>query len=83
MEVMKRNYDAASIVATGSFIKGLLLGSTLFEDLIKKIPYDTEEARMRAKKVFRVLESKEKMNKKVTTISVERATRAQNKRSYP
>ena len=45
MEVMNMIYDADSVVATGSFIKGLQLGSMLFEDLIKKTPYDMAEIR--------------------------------------
>ena len=83
MEVMNMIYDADSIVSTGSFIKGLQPGSMLFEDLIKNTPYDMAEIRMRAEGVFRVLESREKLSRKVTAISVEKVAPRQNKRSYP
>ena len=46
-------YDADSVVAARSFIKGLQPGSMLFEDLIKNIPYDMAE--IRARDEFRVL----------------------------
>ena len=36
MQVVNMIYDVDSVAATGSFIKGLLPGSMLFEDLIKK-----------------------------------------------
>ena len=65
IEVMNIIYDIDSIAAARSFIKGLLHGCMLFEDLIKNNPYDMAEVRMRAEGVFRVLESREKMNKKV------------------
>ena len=53
MEVMNTIYDVDSIAtAAGSFIKGLLPSSMLFEDLIKNIPYDMVEVRMRAEGVF-------------------------------
>ena len=74
IEVMNMIYDADSVAATGSFIKGLQLGSMLFEDLIKNTPYDNTEVRVRAEGVFRVLESREKLNMKVTAIFVEKAT---------
>ena len=41
------------------------------------------EIRERAEGVFRVLESREKLSKKVTAISVEKELPMQNKRSYP
>ena len=63
--MMNTIYDADFVVATGSFIKGLQPGSMLFEDLIKKTPYDMAEIRVRAEGVFRVLESREKLSKKV------------------
>ena len=44
----------------------------LFEDLIKNTPYDMAEIRVRAEGVFRVLESKEKLSRKVTAIYVEK-----------
>ena len=86
MEVMNMIYDVDSIAIASSFIKGLLLGLMLFEDLIKHTPYDMAEVRKRVEGVFRVLESREKLNKKVTTISVDKAAQSslgQNKRSYP
>ena len=55
----------------------------LFKDLIKNTPYDMAEIIVRAKGVFKVLESREKLSRKVTAISVEKATPEQNKRSYP
>ena len=55
----------------------------LFKDLIKTTPYDMAEIIVRAKGVFKVLESREKLSRKVTAISVEKATPEQNKRSYP
>ena len=55
----------------------------LFEDLINNTPYDMTEVRVKAKGVFRVLESIEKLSRKVTVIFVEKATLEQNKRSYP
>ena len=55
----------------------------LFEDLIKNTPYDMEEIRVRAEGVFRVLESREKLSRKVTTISVEKVAPELNKSSYP
>ena len=64
-------YNADLVTATGSFIKGLQPGSMLFEDLIKNTPYDMTEIRERAEGVFRVLESREKLSKKVTAILVE------------
>ena len=57
MEVMNMIYDADSVAAIGSFIKGLQPGSMLFEDLIKNTPYNMTEIRERAEGVFRVLES--------------------------
>ena len=83
MEVMNTIYNADSVVAAGSFIKRLQPGSMLFEDLIKNTPYDMTEVRERAKGVFRVLESREKMGKKVTAIIVEKEFPTQNKRSFP
>ena len=50
----------------------------LFKDLIKNTPYDMAEIRARAEGVFRVLESREKLSKKVTAISVEKATLEHN-----
>ena len=76
-------YDADILVAIGSFIKELQPSSILFEDLIKNTSHDMVEIRERAEEVFRVLESREKLNKKVTTISVEKVVPEQNKRSYP
>ena len=83
MEVMNMIYDADSMAATGSFIKGLQPGSMLFEDLIKNIPYDMTEIREKAEGVFRVLESREKLSKKVTAISVEKEDPVHNKKNYP
>ena len=83
IEVMNMIYNADSVTAAGSFIKGLQLGSMLFEDLIKNTPYDMTEVRERADGVFRVLKSREKMGKKVTVITVEKEFPAQNKRSFP
>ena len=83
MEVINTIYDANSIAATGSFIKGLQPGSMLFKDLIKNTPYDMVEIRARVEGVFRVLKSRKKLNKKVTAISVEKAAPKQNKRSFP
>ena len=72
MEVMNMIYDADSVATAGSFIKGLQPGSMLFEDLIKNTPYDMAEIRVRAEGVFRVLESREKLSRKVTAIYVEK-----------
>ena len=83
IEVMNMIYNADSVAAAGSFIKGLQLGSMLFEDLIKNTPYDITEIRARSEGVFRVLESREKLSKKVTAISVEKAIPDQSKRNYP
>ena len=83
MEVMNMMYDADSVVATGSFIKGLQPGSMLFEDLIKNTPYDMTVVRVRADGVFRVLESRGKLSKKVIAISVEKAAPEQSKMNYP
>ena len=76
-------YDADSFAAIGSFIKGFQPGFMLFEDLIKNTPYDMKEVRARAERVFRVLESMEKLSKKVTAISVEKTTPEQSKMNYP
>ena len=76
-------YNADSMAAAGSFIKGLQPGSMLFKDLIKNTPYDITEIRERTEGVFRVLESREKLSKKVTVISVEKEVPIHNKRSYP
>ena len=54
----------------------------LFEDLIKNTSCDMAEIRVRAEGVFRVLESLEKLSKKVTAISVEKVAPEQGKRSY-
>ena len=72
MKVMNMIYDADSVATVGSFIKGLQHGSMLFENLIKNTPYDMAEIRVRAEGVFRVLESREKLSRKVTTISIEK-----------
>ena len=72
MKVMNMIYDADSVAAASSFIKGLQPSSMLFEDLIKNTPYDMAEVRVRAEGVFRVLESREKLSKKVTTIFIEK-----------
>ena len=82
MKVMNTIYDANSIAATGSFIKGLQPGSMLFKDLIKNTPYDMAKIRPRAEGVFRVLESREKLSKKVIAMSVEKAALEQNKKSF-
>ena len=71
------------MAAAGSFIKGLHPRSMLFEDLIKNTLYDMVEIRERAEGVFRVLESKEKLGRKVIAISVEKEAPVQNKRNYP
>ena len=55
----------------------------LFEDLIKNIPYDMAEIRVQVEEVFRVLESREKLSKKVIAISIKKVALEQNKRSYP
>ena len=83
MEVMNMIYDVDSVAVAGSFIKGLQPSSMLFEDLIKNTTYDIGKIRVRAEGVFKVLESKEKLSRKVTAIYVEKATPEQNKRSYP
>ena len=83
MEVMNMIYDADSVAAARYFIKGLQLGSMLFEDLIKNTPYDMVKIRVRVEGVFRVLDSREKLSRKVTAISVEKVVLEQNKRSYP
>ena len=57
MKVMNMIYDADSVAPARSFIKGLQLGTILFEDLIKNTPYDMVEIRAGAKGVFMVLES--------------------------
>ena len=80
--MMNTIYDADSVAAVGSFIKGLQPGSMLFEDLIKNTPYDMAKIRERARGLFRMLESREKPSKKVTAISMEKATLEQNKRSF-
>ena len=54
----------------------------LFKDLIKNTLYDMVEIRERAEGVFRVLESKEKLGRKVTTISMEKEIPVQNKRNF-
>ena len=63
--------------------QGLQPGSMLFEDLIKNTPYDKATIRARAEGLFRMLESKEKLSKKVTAISMEKVAPKQNKRSFP
>ena len=75
-------YDIDSVAANGSFIKGLQPGLMLFEDLIKNSPYDMKEIREMAEGVFRMLESREKLGRKVTAIFVEKVAPEQNKRSY-
>ena len=52
IEVMNIIYNVDSVAVAGSFIKGMLLGSMLFKDLIKHTPYDMEEVRMRTEGVF-------------------------------
>ena len=49
MEVMNMIYNADSVAAAGSFIKGLQPGSMLFEDLIKKhsLRYDRDQGKGR------------------------------------
>ena len=71
MEVMNTIYDANYVATAGSFIKGLQPGSMLFEDLIKNTPYDMAEIRVRAEGVFKVLDSREKLSKKMKAISME------------
>ena len=51
----------------------------LFEDLIKNTPYDMEEIKVRVVGVFRVLESREKLSKKVIAISIEKVAPEQVK----
>ena len=46
-------------------------------------PYDMAKIIKRVEGVFRVLESREKLSRKVTAISVEKVAPEQNKRSYP
>ena len=82
MEVMNTIYDADFVVVVGSFIKGLQPGFMLFENLIKNTPYDMAKIRVGVEGVFRVLESREKLSKKVTAISIEKAAPEQNKRSF-
>ena len=83
MEVINMIYDADSVAAAGSFIKGLQLGSMLFNDLIKNTPYDIAEIRERAEGVFKVLERREKLSRKVIAIFMVNIALEQNKRSYP
>ena len=83
MEVMNMIYDADSVAVAGSFIKGLQPGSMLFEDLSKNTFYDIANIRVRAKGVFRVLESRKKLSRKLTAISVEMVAPELDKRSYP
>ena len=54
----------------------------MFEDFIKNTPYDMAEIRERVKGVFRVLERREKLGRKVTAISVEKEIPVQNKRNF-
>ena len=75
-------YDADSIATARSFIKGLQPGSMLFEYLIKNTLYDMAEIRVRAEGEFRVLESREKLSRKVIA-TVEKVTPELNKKSYP
>ena len=65
-------YDANSVATVGSFIKGLQPGPMLFKDLIKNTPYDIVEIRVKAEGVFRVLDSRKKLSRKVKAISVEK-----------
>ena len=83
IEVMNMIYNADSVATAGSFIKALQPGSMLFEDLNKNTPYNMAEVRVWTEGVFRVLESWEKLSKKVTVISVEKVAPEQGKRSYP
>ena len=76
-------YDADSVAAASSFIKGLQPGAMLFKDLVKNTPYDMTEVKARAEELYRVLESREKLNKKVTAISMEKSVPEQSKRNYP
>ena len=55
----------------------------LFEDVIKNTPYAMVKIIVRVEGVFRVLESKEKLSRKVTAISAMKAAPELNKRSYP
>ena len=82
MEVMNMIYDANLVAAVGSFIKGLQPSSMLFEDLIKNTLYDMAEVKVKAEGVFRVLESQEKLSKKVIAIFVEKVAPKQGKKSY-
>ena len=75
-------YDVDLEATVGRFIKGLQPGSMLFEDLIKNTPYDMAEIKERAEGVFKVLESREKLGRKVTTISMEKEIPMQNKRNF-
>ena len=72
-------YDADSVAATGSFIKGLQPGSMLFEDMVLLFI----EVRARVEGVFRALESREKLSKKITAISMQKVAPEQSKRNYP
>ena len=82
MEVMNIIYDADSVATAGFFNKGLQPGLMLFEDLIKNTPYDMAEIKERAEGVFRVLESREKLGRKVTAISVKKEIPVQNKKNF-
>lgn len=84
MNVINTIHDANFMAVACSFIKGLLPGSMLFEDLIKHSPYDIAKDKLRAKRVFKELESQEKLAKKIIIIA-NGATRnmpKSNKRSF-
>lgn len=85
MDVMNMIYNVDLVTVAGSFIKGLFPSSIQFEDLIKHSPYDMTEVRSQAEGIFRVLETKGKLNKKLIVIQVNDSipnTPTQSKRAY-
>lgn len=71
MDVMNTIYDVDSVATICSFIKGLF---SPFEDLIKNTPYGMAKVRMRAKGIFIILKSREKLAKKMTVIIIDGTT---------
>ncbi|XP_062094073.1 uncharacterized protein LOC133800122 [Humulus lupulus] len=69
IDLLHQIYDVDLVTATNLFVKSLQVGSLLHENLTMTPPYDMDEIQIRAEGVFRVLEFRERAQKKSALIS--------------
>ncbi|XP_062103027.1 uncharacterized protein LOC133814024 [Humulus lupulus] len=69
IDLVHQIHDVDPLTAANLFVKSLQVGSLLHENLTMTPPYDMEDVQTRAEGVFRVLEFRERAQKKSALIS--------------